>query len=149
MRRFLWIFVAMSLLGAPNAWPQETNDGELIYATAVLESLTSRRLTEEEIAAILAETKAAHPERIVVTSIHTCGYATAVFEIIDATTTAPKTMEHETRIAHTCEPSIKFKHSYYFLIIEDEEISLALPICLLYTSPSPRDLSTSRMPSSA
>ena len=24
-----------------------------------------------------------------------------------------------------------------------------LPICLLYTSPSPRDLSTSRMPSSA
>ena len=25
----------------------------------------------------------------------------------------------------------------------------AAPICLLYTSPSPRDLSTSRMPSSA
>jgi len=30
----------------------------------------------------------------------------------------------------------------------DEEIMLSL-ICLLYTSPSPRDLSTSRMPSSA
>ena len=28
-------------------------------------------------------------------------------------------------------------------------IALAMNICLLYTSPSPRDLSTSRMPSSA
>ena len=28
-------------------------------------------------------------------------------------------------------------------------LDLALGICLLYTSPSPRDLSTSRMPSSA
>ena len=27
--------------------------------------------------------------------------------------------------------------------------TLGVPICLLYTSPSPRDLSTSRMPSSA
>ena len=26
---------------------------------------------------------------------------------------------------------------------------LFIPVCLLYTSPSPRDLSTSRMPSSA
>ena len=33
---------------------------------------------------------------------------------------------------------------------EPEELSLAIDsICLLYTSPSPRDLSTSRMPSSA
>ena len=30
------------------------------------------------------------------------------------------------------------------------EVDIALPVaCLLYTSPSPRDLSTSRMPSSA
>mgnify|MGYP005647813185 CR=1 FL=1 len=34
--------------------------------------------------------------------------------------------------------------------LDEEEIPYALKrICLLYTSPSPRDLSTSRMPSSA
>ena len=32
---------------------------------------------------------------------------------------------------------------------EAEELQSTLYICLLYTSPSPRDLSTSRMPSSA
>ena len=32
---------------------------------------------------------------------------------------------------------------------EDEEQAIKSLICLLYTSPSPRDLSTSRMPSSA
>jgi len=31
----------------------------------------------------------------------------------------------------------------------DEQIAEAAYVCLLYTSPSPRDLSTSRMPSSA
>ena len=31
----------------------------------------------------------------------------------------------------------------------DEKLGTAYYICLLYTSPSPRDLSTSRMPSSA
>ena len=31
----------------------------------------------------------------------------------------------------------------------DEEASILVKTCLLYTSPSPRDLSTSRMPSSA
>ena len=39
------------------------------------------------------------------------------------------------------------------LITAEEEVELAQKIkagdCLLYTSPSPRDLSTSRMPSSA
>ena len=115
-------------MGAPNAWPQETDDGEIIYATAVLESLTSRRLTREEIDTILAEAKAGREERIVAVAIHTCGYATAVFEIIDATTTTPKAMEHETHIDQSCEPSIAFKHGYYFLIIEDGKISLALPI---------------------
>ena len=33
--------------------------------------------------------------------------------------------------------------------LEQERVSLQSQICLLYTSPSPRDLSTSRMPSSA
>ena len=33
--------------------------------------------------------------------------------------------------------------------LEDEEIPKTTKSCLLYTSPSPRDLSTSRMPSSA
>ena len=31
----------------------------------------------------------------------------------------------------------------------DQEMRRVFDICLLYTSPSPRDLSTSRMPSSA
>ena len=31
----------------------------------------------------------------------------------------------------------------------DEDIDVLVEFCLLYTSPSPRDLSTSRMPSSA
>ena len=35
------------------------------------------------------------------------------------------------------------------LATPDDEISYRNPSCLLYTSPSPRDLSTSRMPSSA
>ena len=30
-----------------------------------------------------------------------------------------------------------------------QDFLVVLPVCLLYTSPSPRDLSTSRMPSSA
>ena len=34
-------------------------------------------------------------------------------------------------------------------VIIDEEFSVGIIACLLYTSPSPRDLSTSRMPSSA
>ena len=41
------------------------------------------------------------------------------------------------------------------LVVDDGRVKAAgeahtlLPTCLLYTSPSPRDLSTSRMPSSA
>ena len=34
-------------------------------------------------------------------------------------------------------------------ISDDEQSTATLDPCLLYTSPSPRDLSTSRMPSSA
>ena len=40
------------------------------------------------------------------------------------------------------------EYAYRIELFGDEVESLAL-ICLLYTSPSPRDLSTSRMPSSA
>ena len=35
------------------------------------------------------------------------------------------------------------------IILDDAIDTLEVEICLLYTSPSPRDLSTSRMPSSA
>ena len=35
------------------------------------------------------------------------------------------------------------------LFFDQLEFTLPFKICLLYTSPSPRDLSTSRMPSSA
>ena len=34
-------------------------------------------------------------------------------------------------------------------VITEPGLNFKLPPCLLYTSPSPRDLSTSRMPSSA
>ena len=45
-------------------------------------------------------------------------------------------------IANWCEPELVLPiHSE----LDDDQLS----ICLLYTSPSPRDLSTSRMPSSA
>ena len=37
----------------------------------------------------------------------------------------------------------------YFYSLEEEQKEEVYKICLLYTSPSPRDLSTSRMPSSA
>ena len=38
---------------------------------------------------------------------------------------------------------------YHSLIIDTNTLPEQLKVCLLYTSPSPRDLSTSRMPSSA
>ena len=42
-------------------------------------------------------------------------------------------------------PAYDGKHKYYILIESEKKVYF----CLLYTSPSPRDLSTSRMPSSA
>ena len=53
------------------------------------------------------------------------------------------------------EPSIndKFPDSEYIsdeeLNSDAKEVSINIETCLLYTSPSPRDLSTARMPSSA
>ena len=50
---------------------------------------------------------------------------------------------------------MKIQQSPVHKLAEDNSISVFTPtdlnlnICLLYTSPSPRDLSTSRMPSSA
>ena len=41
------------------------------------------------------------------------------------------------------------QHKPEVIAIEDENLLTDLKNCLLYTSPSPRDLSTSRMPSSA
>ena len=42
---------------------------------------------------------------------------------------------------YKCDPSLNFKDFCFFVVNFND--------CLLYTSPSPRDLSTSRMPSSA
>ena len=39
--------------------------------------------------------------------------------------------------------------SYFSLMMMPADLVNVVAICLLYTSPSPRDLSTSRMPSSA
>ena len=43
------------------------------------------------------------------------------------------------------------EHGKRIAVIENEygEVGIDQGLCLLYTSPSPRDLSTSRMPSSA
>ena len=44
----------------------------------------------------------------------------------------------------------RFEDGFDFLVeMLDAAFEIAEEICLLYTSPSPRDLSTSRMPSSA
>ena len=45
---------------------------------------------------------------------------------------------------HVIEISKKLDELMY-----EREITAMMKLCLLYTSPSPRDLSTSRMPSSA
>ena len=51
------------------------------------------------------------------------------------------------------EPYLRFKGTKYeqetFFVKDPNENILEIKTCLLYTSPSPRDLSTSRMPSSA
>ena len=43
----------------------------------------------------------------------------------------------------------KFEEVAYLILNKDLPNTIELRNCLLYTSPSPRDLSTSRMPSSA
>ena len=43
----------------------------------------------------------------------------------------------------------KYNDTFIKVFEEERELTMMLIICLLYTSPSPRDLSTSRMPSSA
>ena len=45
--------------------------------------------------------------------------------------------------------SIKEKSLTFDIIVETLKVTNLSNFCLLYTSPSPRDLSTSRMPSSA
>ena len=54
------------------------------------------------------------------------------------------------RINHTGEVCAQALYRGQALVAKTEETRTALlEACLLYTSPSPRDLSTSRMPSSA
>ena len=55
-----------------------------------------------------------------------------------------------THILHTSYKNGRLKvHSWMLSLIFDSHHTTYNRICLLYTSPSPRDLSTSRMPSSA
>ena len=44
------------------------------------------------------------------------------------------------------DPQLETEHGEILPLVHD---TAAVDVCLLYTSPSPRDLSTSRMPSSA
>ena len=53
----------------------------------------------------------------------------------------PNTPGDEAADRNGCSPSQKDD--------DDDGVNNKIDICLLYTSPSPRDLSTSRMPSSA
>ena len=44
----------------------------------------------------------------------------------------------------------KYSNNYIKKIVENDAVPLLIPlVCLLYTSPSPRDVEESRMPSSA
>ena len=54
--------------------------------------------------------------------------------------TVPPGKDYQDRLAEEFELVLNQRFTQYFLQVCD---------CLLYTSPSPRDLSTSRMPSSA
>ena len=55
----------------------------------------------------------------------------------------------ETKILTPIVPFLLLGHMSGLLSSSVEQVMLAIWTCLLYTSPSPRDLSTSRMPSSA
>ena len=60
-----------------------------------------------------------------------------------------ETISIRTNTYHTILTELKFLHTDYKEKILGSYVAVMLWICLLYTSPSPRDLSTSRMPSSA
>ena len=66
-----------------------------------------------------------------------------------------KIEDDDSDVIRTWEPhAIIYEHDSRsfeaYLVLEGEvEVFAPLGLCLLYTSPSPRDLSTSRMPSSA
>ena len=53
------------------------------------------------------------------------------------------------KLVDTCAAEFKAMTPYYYSTFEEEIETADGKSCLLYTSPSPRDLSTSRMPSSA
>ena len=80
------------------------------------------------------------------------GTATASYQIEGATDKDGKSKSIWDTFTHTPgkvknnengDTAVDHYHRY------EEDIELMANICLLYTSPSPRDLSTSRMPSSA
>ena len=48
-----------------------------------------------------------------------------------------------------CDRDSQYPERFVKALADMEIDNLLIPDCLLYTSPSPRDLSTSRMPSSA
>ena len=49
----------------------------------------------------------------------------------------------------TCEGCYALKGCYVFKVVQEAQYRRLAAICLLYTSPSPRDVEESRMPSSA
>ena len=80
----------------------------------------------------------------------------------------PEGEEYQAYINHSCEPNVYIDGQIVFRALRDIKVNEYLTVdygtfmltindpipkcncgCLLYTSPSPRDLSTSRMPSSA
>lgn len=125
MRRFLWIFFAVALLGAPNAWPQETDDGEIIYALAELESLFMRRLDEAtERGGTIPDDDPTDDRGDTIWFTNACGKAIATFSITRSTKPLPETLEYKTSIGEWCEPPFDFSkaHENHFLIIKDGEI---------------------------
>ena len=67
---------------------------------------------------------------------------------IDATETTAFTLANATTIQFNTAPANGTKIKI-FRVTDDSDLTATFYACLLYTSPSPRDLSTSRMPSSA
>ena len=58
------------------------------------------------------------------------------------------TMQHHQKYFHTFDNKGNITNEF-FVVANNKDKKGYIKSCLLYTSPSPRDLSTSRMPSSA